>query len=667
MAQISFSTANNAVTHLGRNLYSTTPPALAELVANSYDAYATKVDIQIEKSYIIIADNGKGMSVDELRNKYCRIGNPKQSEAVFNNLPERKPMGKKGIGKLAAFSIGNKYEVFTKAKDKPKWINFKLDYNEMLRNDPYDAEIRLLDELPGEYDNYMNFDSGFIIKIFELRRSFISATESNLRSQLSKRFYLTSDDFSLTIDNKKIELSKNSYYNDLQLVLYFGYEEDEIRAIFSNTNIRIEEFVVSGTEISSYIRDKRIKGWIGSVAKPKDLSKDGNGAFVITYINNKIADENIFKNKLDARIASQYIVGEIQADFLDADNDPITSSRQGLDESNDDVKKFIDNMDKIRKKFISIWDDFRVKDAVNTLPERIKNNDSYKKWLDRLTDDEKKINNKLLNLFSATLNDDSEIYSKEVDSMITSIANVVNNIGIDEIDKEINKASGDAESVFRLMSKFMQKIAKAEQIQTADIINYRLKAIDRLEELMDDPASAESVFQEHLYDNPWLINPYWNTNNDINFDRIKEKYIKIRDNDADKEKYGRVDILIKVQEERYPIIIELKKNNPKDHAIVTYLSVYEQTRKYKKGLKQSLTEPNKNDIRFEDIKAICIISEFVGTDGSLKIRIDEDEFKKLRDDNIHVYTYAQLLENAKNMYKEFMNVIKKQKIIPNLS
>ena len=51
MEQISFSTANHAVTHLGRNLYSTTPPALAELVANSYDAYATKVDIKIENSY----------------------------------------------------------------------------------------------------------------------------------------------------------------------------------------------------------------------------------------------------------------------------------------------------------------------------------------------------------------------------------------------------------------------------------------------------------------------------------------------------------------------------------------------------------------------------------------------------------------------------------------
>ena len=665
--QISFSTANHAVTHLGRNLYSTTPPALAELVANSYDAYATKVDIKIENSYIVIADNGKGMNIDELDQKYCKIGNPKQSEEPINNLPTRKPMGKKGIGKLAAFSIGNKYEVFTKTKDSQHWISFTLDYNEMLKNDPYYTEIKSLDQLPNEYAGYVNFDSGFIVKIFDLRRRFTSASESNLISQLSKRFYLTSDDFSLKIDNEEIELSKNSYYNDLQLVMYFGYKKDEIYAVFDNTNIEIEEFLDNGAEISSYIRNKKIKGWIGSVAKPKDLSKDGNGAFVIAYMNNKIADENIFKNKLDARLASQYIVGEIQADFLDTDNDPITSSRQGLDESNDEVKNFIDNMDKVRKKFISMWDDFRVKDAVNTLPERIKNNENYKEWLNGLTDDEKKINNKLLNLFSAKLNDDSEIWDEEVNSMVTSIANVVNNIGIDEINNEINEAQGNTESVLRLMSKFMQKIAKAEQIQTADIVNYRLKAIDRLEKLMDNPESAEKVFQEHLYDNPWLINPYWNTNNDNNFDRIKEKYIKIRDNDADKEKSGRIDILIKVQEERHPIVIELKKNNPKDHAKVTYSSLYDQTRKYKKGLKQSLTEPNKNDIRLEDIKAICIVSEFTGTDGSLKIDIDEGEFKKLRDDNIYIYTYAQLLENAKNMYKEFMNVIKKQKIIPNLS
>lgn len=31
--EIDFTVTNNAVTHLGRNLYKTTPPALAEIVA----------------------------------------------------------------------------------------------------------------------------------------------------------------------------------------------------------------------------------------------------------------------------------------------------------------------------------------------------------------------------------------------------------------------------------------------------------------------------------------------------------------------------------------------------------------------------------------------------------------------------------------------------------
>ena len=37
---LKFQVAFGAVRHFGRNLYSTTPPAVAELVANSWDAYA---------------------------------------------------------------------------------------------------------------------------------------------------------------------------------------------------------------------------------------------------------------------------------------------------------------------------------------------------------------------------------------------------------------------------------------------------------------------------------------------------------------------------------------------------------------------------------------------------------------------------------------------------
>ena len=74
MTKLKFSVANNAVTHLGRNLYSTTPPALAELVANSYDAYATKVNLHLSSESISVVDNGKGLNLEEFESKYAIIG-----------------------------------------------------------------------------------------------------------------------------------------------------------------------------------------------------------------------------------------------------------------------------------------------------------------------------------------------------------------------------------------------------------------------------------------------------------------------------------------------------------------------------------------------------------------------------------------------------------------
>ena len=53
------------IEHLGVRMYSTIPPVLGELIANAYDADATKVEIQLcdtEEKKIVIKDNGLGMS-----------------------------------------------------------------------------------------------------------------------------------------------------------------------------------------------------------------------------------------------------------------------------------------------------------------------------------------------------------------------------------------------------------------------------------------------------------------------------------------------------------------------------------------------------------------------------------------------------------------------------
>ena len=67
----------NVLDHLGINLYSSTPPVLSEVVANSYDADATRVDIKIvdgNSSEIRISDNGEGMDIEDVNRKYLHVG-----------------------------------------------------------------------------------------------------------------------------------------------------------------------------------------------------------------------------------------------------------------------------------------------------------------------------------------------------------------------------------------------------------------------------------------------------------------------------------------------------------------------------------------------------------------------------------------------------------------
>ena len=49
--------------HLGLNLYSNTSAVLSEIVANAWDADATRVEISIDGDTITIIDNGIGMNL----------------------------------------------------------------------------------------------------------------------------------------------------------------------------------------------------------------------------------------------------------------------------------------------------------------------------------------------------------------------------------------------------------------------------------------------------------------------------------------------------------------------------------------------------------------------------------------------------------------------------
>src|ERR1700686_1104881 len=73
--------AGNIVKHLGVQMYAGRPvPAIAELISNSWDADATKVEVNLplneawdpnnQQQTIVVSDNGNGMNWDMVRDAY---------------------------------------------------------------------------------------------------------------------------------------------------------------------------------------------------------------------------------------------------------------------------------------------------------------------------------------------------------------------------------------------------------------------------------------------------------------------------------------------------------------------------------------------------------------------------------------------------------------------
>jgi len=120
------------IDHLGIQLYSTLPPVIAELVANSYDAEAEKITIYLsdeEQKEIKIEDNGHGMSFNEINPEFLKIGRNRresgQTQKSKNN--KRYVIGKKGLGKLSFFGIAKHIKIET-IKDYKK-TTFLLDWD----------------------------------------------------------------------------------------------------------------------------------------------------------------------------------------------------------------------------------------------------------------------------------------------------------------------------------------------------------------------------------------------------------------------------------------------------------------------------------------------------------------------------------------------------------
>lgn len=181
-----------ALKTFGKQQYSNVWAALSELIANGFDAGANNVylflDMSEKKRAIVeIIDDGSGMDEDDLREKYAVIGRNRRLDDVNDTAA-----GRKGIGKLAALYLSDKYQIIScKAGLTTAWgvdVQGKRD-NEIPSLEPIDFSE--MEFSCAEIWNLVSENSGTMIRLVDVDLTRIGdrAIES-LKRRLSNQFIL---------------------------------------------------------------------------------------------------------------------------------------------------------------------------------------------------------------------------------------------------------------------------------------------------------------------------------------------------------------------------------------------------------------------------------------------------------------------------------------------
>lgn len=177
--------------HLGRESIKDHTTALIELVKNSYDADANNVTVEIlcsgSSDLIRIADNGFGMTKEQLLKSWLRIGFSDKRQSKMSALGRRKT-GEKGIGRISADRLGAKLELISKTESnglvglKVNWDDFDIE-----GKDVSDIDIELTSPLSINIPllNGALSKTGTEIRITKLRQPWTAGNIENLFNELA--------------------------------------------------------------------------------------------------------------------------------------------------------------------------------------------------------------------------------------------------------------------------------------------------------------------------------------------------------------------------------------------------------------------------------------------------------------------------------------------------
>lgn len=433
--------------------------------------------------------------------------------------------------------------------------------------------------------------------------------------------------FVVRINGIEIDVKDRDFFDHVEFMWYFGQKS----AKYANLCKDLEKKSVVDNVVDA-IEGYTVTGWIGTVDERKNIGDENNS--IVIFAHGKLIQEDVLKDFKEGGVYSKYIIGEIDADFMDLDDkdDVVTSDRQRVKEDDERYKKLKLFIWSVLKKVQNDWTNLR--NQIGT--KRALAQPIIQEWYNELKGDNKKYAEKLFGKIESLNVPDSSAKKEIYKASILAFERLALSNALSVLD------SIETEKDFDLVTGLFRDIDDLEAAHYYQIVKGRLEVVRQFEKIL--PVAKERVIQQHIFDHLWLLDPSWEraASNTRIEQSVATEFKGINAKLTKEERDGRIDIRYKTAAGKH-IIIELKKYD----RIVTATELLDQVRKYRNALEKCLKEKFPNVPR--TIECICVI----GTSPEPKEN-EEENIKILQQINARYITYDALIQETLKNYEQYL-------------
>ena len=208
-----------------------------ELIENSLDAGATRINIEIKdsgKKLIKISDNGSGMSSEDAKKSIIRHATSKISNV--DDLFAIQTLGFRGEA-LASIAAVSKMSIITKQKDELEAFNFVVEGGKEISSGTLGAETGTIIEI---VDIFFNTPA---------RKKFLKTDSVELRHivEIVLKYALINENVSFRLKHDKHELLNSpaveSYRNNLASIYGTGLAKELLEVNYQDELVKITGFI----------------------------------------------------------------------------------------------------------------------------------------------------------------------------------------------------------------------------------------------------------------------------------------------------------------------------------------------------------------------------------------------------------------------------------------